>query len=165
MCWSRWWERRCRPLMLKFADKSDHMAKDLFHDQFRRALEKDGWTVTHDPYPFRVLGVEGEVDLGAEKVLAAEKEQDGRKVKIVTEIKSFIGPSFMRDFHIAVGQYTNYKIFIGIDDTERLVYLAVTKTVFDKKFTIPGVQLVLQIAGIKVVTFDEITETIVSWEN
>ncbi len=140
------------------------MARDIFHDQFRRALEKDGWTVTHDPFSFRVLGVEGEVDLGAEKILAAEKNQDGYKVRIVVEIKSFIGPSFMRDFHVAVGQYTNYKVFIGVADAERQLYLAITKTVFDKKFTIPGVQLVLQVAGIKVVTFDEVTETIISWE-
>lgn len=141
------------------------MAKDIFHDQFRRALEKDGWSITHDPFSFRVLGLEGEVDLGAEKILAAEKTQDGQKVRIVVEIKSFIGPSFMRDFHVAVGQYTNYKVFIGVVDAERQIYLAVTKTVFDKKFTIPGVQLVLQVAGIKVVTFDEVLETIVLWEN
>jgi len=109
--------------------------------------------------------VEGEIDLGAEKILAAEKDQDGQKVKIVVEIKSFIGPSFMRDFHVAVGQYTNYKVFIGVTDAERQIYLAVTKTVFDKKFTIPGVQLVLRTVGIKVITFDEVTETIASWEN
>jgi hypothetical protein len=120
------------------------LAKDIFHDACRKALEKDGWTVTHDPFPFRVLGVEGEIDLGAEKILAAEKEQNGRKVQIVVEIKSFIGPSFMRDFHIAVGQYTNYRVFIGVADAERQLYLAVTKTVFDRKFSIPGVQLVLK---------------------
>ncbi|MEO6040081.1 MAG: element excision factor XisH family protein [Saprospiraceae bacterium] len=151
--------------ILRFVEKIASMAKDIFHDQFRRALEKDGWSITHDPFSFRVLGLEGEVDLGAEKILAAEKTQDGQKVRIVVEIKSFIGPSFMRDFHVAVGQYTNYKVFIGVVDAERQIYLAVTKTVFDKKFTIPGVQLVLQVAGIKVVTFDEVLETIVLWEN
>ncbi len=25
-------------------------AKDLFHDSVRNALEKDGWTITADPY-------------------------------------------------------------------------------------------------------------------
>ncbi len=141
------------------------MARDLFHDSFRRALEKDGWTVTHDPFPFRVLGVEGEIDLGAEKIIGAEKSEGGHMRQIVVEIKSFIGASFMRDFHVAVGQYTNYKIFIGVAEAERQLYLAVTQTVFSRRFTIPGVQLVLRIAGIKVVTFDEKTETITSWEN
>ncbi len=140
------------------------MARDIFHDPFRRALEKDGWLITHDPFSFRVLGVEGEIDLAAEMVVAAERQEDGQTVQIVVELKSFIGPSFMREFHIAVGQYTNYRIFMGVSEPQRQLYLAVTKTVFDKKFKIPGVQLVLKIAGIKVITFDEIKETIESWE-
>ena len=26
------------------------MAKDLYHDAVKAALETDGWTITHDPY-------------------------------------------------------------------------------------------------------------------
>ena len=26
------------------------MAKDIFHDIVREAIEKDGWTITNDPY-------------------------------------------------------------------------------------------------------------------
>ncbi len=29
------------------------MAKDLFHDTVKRALQKEGWRITHDPYPLR----------------------------------------------------------------------------------------------------------------
>jgi hypothetical protein len=29
-------------------------AKDTFHDQFVRALTKDGWTITHDPLALKV---------------------------------------------------------------------------------------------------------------
>ena len=141
------------------------MAKDLFHDSFRKALEKDGWTITHDPFPFRILGVEGEIDLGAEKIIAAERENEGKKTRILVEIKSFIGSSFMRDFHVAVGQYTNYKVFMSVTEKERQLYLAVTNAVFEKRFRIPGIQLVLKTTGIKVVVFDEIAETIVLWEN
>jgi len=81
------------------------------------------------------------------------------------EIKSFIGSSFMRDFHVAVGQYTNYKVFMSVTEKERQLYLAVTNAVFEKRFRIPGIQLVLKTTGIKVVVFDEIAETIVLWEN
>lgn len=28
-------------------------ARDAFHDAVRHALEKDGWTITHDPFPIR----------------------------------------------------------------------------------------------------------------
>ncbi|TYQ24850.1 hypothetical protein PseudUWO311_17705 [Pseudanabaena sp. UWO311] len=34
------------------------MAKDLYHDHVKHALEKDGWEITHDPYELRVGGVE-----------------------------------------------------------------------------------------------------------
>lgn len=34
------------------------MAKDVFHDVVRAALQKDGWSITHDPYELRVGGVE-----------------------------------------------------------------------------------------------------------
>ena len=34
------------------------MAKDLYHDLVKRALKKDGWEITHDPYELRVGGVE-----------------------------------------------------------------------------------------------------------
>ncbi|MFN4254686.1 MAG: element excision factor XisH family protein [Saprospiraceae bacterium] len=27
------------------------MARDIFHQEVREALEKDGWTITHDPVP------------------------------------------------------------------------------------------------------------------
>lgn len=29
------------------------MAKDIFHDTVKLALQKDGWTITHDPYRLR----------------------------------------------------------------------------------------------------------------
>lgn len=29
------------------------MAKDFFHNTVKTALQKDGWTITHDPYPLR----------------------------------------------------------------------------------------------------------------
>ncbi len=48
-------------------------AKDKYHHQVRRALEKDGWSITHDPYFLKLEGVQYPVDLGAEKLIAAHK--------------------------------------------------------------------------------------------
>jgi XisH protein len=28
------------------------MAKDIYHNLVKEALQNDGWTVTHDPYKF-----------------------------------------------------------------------------------------------------------------
>ena len=64
-------------------------AKDVFHDVVKTALQKDGWTITDDPLYIRLGGaIDMYLDLGAEKVIAAEKA--GRKIAV--EIKSFLAP-------------------------------------------------------------------------
>ena len=30
------------------------MARDIYHKAVRHALEQDGWTITHDPYPLQL---------------------------------------------------------------------------------------------------------------
>lgn len=61
------------------------MAKDKYHDAVKNALVKDGWTITHDPYRIS-FGIERVyVDLGAERMLAAERGKE----KIAVEIKTF----------------------------------------------------------------------------
>ena len=54
------------------------MARDIFHNDVRKALEADGWTITHDPFLLKAGGLSMEIDLAAEKVLAAEK--GGQKI-------------------------------------------------------------------------------------
>ena len=51
--------------------------RDKFHFAVRRGLEKDGWQITDDPLDFRVGGVDFEIDLGAEKIIGAEKKALG----------------------------------------------------------------------------------------
>jgi hypothetical protein len=48
--------------------------KDSFHDSVRNALEKDGWTVTHDPFTIRLEDVKFYVDLAAEKTIETDGE-------------------------------------------------------------------------------------------
>lgn len=74
-------------------------AKDVFHNAVKHALDRDGWIITHDPLVLHAGGVEMQVDLGAEYLLAAEKEAH----KIAVEVKSFISPSAISDFHTALG--------------------------------------------------------------
>jgi hypothetical protein len=62
------------------------MARDLYHQAVRKALQKDGWVITADPYKMRYGGVNYEVDLAAENVLAANRGPE----KIAVEIKSFV---------------------------------------------------------------------------
>jgi hypothetical protein len=49
------------------------MAKDIFHDCVKNALIKDGWTITDDPLRLELNDRKLYVDLGAERLLTAEK--------------------------------------------------------------------------------------------
>jgi hypothetical protein len=64
-------------------------ARDIYHDVVKKALIKDGWTITHDPLRLQWGAKDIYVDLGAEQLLAAEKTG----WKIAVEIKSFTGPA------------------------------------------------------------------------
>ena len=55
----------------------------------------DGWRITHEHMHLRVGGVEMYVDLGAEPLIAAEKDDQ----KIAVEVKSFVNVSDIHEFH------------------------------------------------------------------
>ena len=76
----------------------------IFHDSVKKALEKDGWIITHDPYRLRYGIIDVYIDLAAEQAIAAEKEG----LKIAVEIKSFVSGSNISEFHTALGQSSDY---------------------------------------------------------
>lgn len=89
-------------------------AKDLYHDAVKKALVKDGWTITHDPFPLKWGKKDLFVDLGAEKLLTAEKE--GRQIAV--EVKSFLGQSDVEDLRNALGQFVLYHDILEERDPE-----------------------------------------------
>ncbi len=80
------------------------MAKDIFHETVKNALAAEGWVITHDPLTLKLSKRKLFIDLGAERVIAAEKDN----TKIAVEIKSFLGLSPLTDFYKALGQYQLY---------------------------------------------------------
>ncbi len=48
-------------------------AKDIFHNAVKLGLEKEGWLITNDPLHLDFGGVEIYIDLGAEKLITAER--------------------------------------------------------------------------------------------
>lgn len=72
--------------------------KDIYHSLVRRALEKDGWKI-HDPLIIPAGKRKIKVDLGAEPLIAAEKNSE----KIAVEVKSFLNLSLLYDFYEALG--------------------------------------------------------------
>src|ERR1700687_5842240 len=95
--------------------------KDTYHNAVRRALVKDGWTITDDP--FRLVWGKRDfyVDLGAERVVAAEKA--GKRIAV--EVKSFLGASQMHDLELALGQFLLYRSILEEQDPDRVLFLAI----------------------------------------
>ena len=134
-------------------------ARDKYHSQVRNALSKDGWTITHDPLRLTWGAKDMYVDLGAERLIAAEK---GRQ-KIAVEIKTFGSLSEMEDLEKAVGQYVVYHDVMRKVEPERELYLAVSEAVFVSLFEEPIGRLLLDNHRVRLVVFDPQREVIHQW--
>ncbi len=134
-------------------------AKDTYHNNVRTALEKDGWTITNDPLTLEIGGRSLFVDLGAEKIFAAEKQ--GRKIAV--EVKSFLAASPVHDLEEALGQYIVYEDILEFSEPERNIYLAVREEVYLDIFSEPIGQLLLRKKRLKLIVFDSSKEIIVRW--
>ncbi|MCO5799745.1 MAG: XisH family protein [Dolichospermum sp. OL03] len=137
------------------------MAKDLFHQSVKQALIKNGWTITSDPLIIRIERVKLEIDLAAEKVFAAEKDEQ----KIAVEVKSFINPSAISDFHNALGQFLNYRLALEMTEPKRILYLAVPIDIFNTFFQERFTQAAILQYAIKIIAYEPNTEEIIVWKN
>jgi hypothetical protein len=136
------------------------MARDIFHQQVKTALIKDGWMITHDPLTIRVSeAVKLQIDLAAESAIAAERDTE----KIAVEIKSFVGDSDISAFHTALGQYLNYCQALEEQEPDRIVYLAVPDETYQDFFQLPFIQRALKRYQIKLMTYDPKQEEILQW--
>ena len=134
-------------------------AKDLFHNHVKNALIKDGWTITHDPYPLKFGEETVQVDIGAEAPLGAEK--DGRRIAV--EIKGFVGRSPTTDLERALGQYGLYRFLMARREAERVLFLAVTESVYDRVFDTADARDLIAAMNILLLIFDPSEERIVRW--
>jgi XisH protein len=136
------------------------MARDLFHEIVKEALIKEGWTITDDPLTL-LNREEGGIstDLGAEKILVAEKGL----TKIAVEIKSFLNPSMIHDFLRASGQFNGYNIVIKKKQMNRILYLAMPIFAYNKLITYEFIKDIIEEVHIKFILFDEQEKIIVSW--
>ncbi len=135
------------------------MAKDLYHENVKRALKKDGWKVTDDPYLLESGKIKYQVDLGAERLLAASKGKE----KILVEIKSFVGSSDINEFHRAVGQYVDYLVVLDEIEPDRLLFLAVPDFAWNDFFQEKAIQKSLAFINAKILIYNPINESILQW--
>ena len=138
-------------------------AKDIYHEACVRALEKDGWTITHDPLTIPVEKTNLLIDIGAEKFITAERGME----RIAVEVKSFIGISTIQDLHLAVGQFLIYEMALRQSDrqADRTLYLSIRASSYDSAFHEGVGAMVLRNKAIRLLVFDEVTEEITQWIN
>lgn len=137
------------------------MAKDLFHQAVRNALEKENWFITDDPLSLKLGGVDLYIDLGAEKLLAAERAGQ----KIAVEIKTFGERSEIAEFHLALGQFLNYRLALQVGDPDRELFLAVPQVIYESFFTLEFIKMSITNYQIKLLVYEPATETIALWKN
>lgn len=135
-------------------------AKDIFQRVVENALIKDGWTITHNPLFVQFGGVDVYVDLGAERIIGAHKGER----KIAIEIKSFVNPSVISDFHTAVGQFINYRIALETEEPGRVLYLAIPSEVYKTFFNLPFTQIVIERNQLKLIVYNVKKEVIETWQ-
>ena len=135
-------------------------AKDLIHHAVKNALINDGWTVTDDPYSLAYAeDVTVFVDLGAERLIAAERNLE----KIAVEVKTFGGPSAIHDMEVTLGQYFIYRSFLEEIEPARRLYVAINATVYATVFQRPSMQLLMKKGNLPLIIVDLAKEEITEW--
>lgn len=134
-------------------------ARDLFHGIVKKALELEGWKITHDPYSLSADSFDLAIDLGAEKIIAAERD----KTKIAVEIKSFLGPSKISEFYGALGQFIAYRTALYKQDRDRTLYLAAPENLYEKFFLTPFIQELIQNNQVYLITYETKPEKLMRW--
>ncbi len=134
-------------------------AKDIYHETVKNALIKDGWTITDDPLRLQVGIHKMYVDLGAEKLIAAEKGER----KIAVEIKSFISKSEINDLENALGQYILYEKVLAKNEPDRKIFLAVRESIYVSIFEAEIGKMLLEDKELSLLVFDERSEEILQW--
>jgi hypothetical protein len=112
--------------------------RDRYHDAVKRALVKDGWNVTHDPYTLSRGRRNLYVDLGAERLLAAERPGE----KIAVEI---------------------YRSALRRQDPSRRMVVAVPFDAFESIWSEEVAQDVARDEQIPLLVFDPVEEVIRRW--
>ncbi|NJL80171.1 MAG: fatty-acid oxidation protein subunit alpha [Richelia sp. RM2_1_2] len=135
------------------------MARDKYHQIVKAALVKEGWLITDDPLFVEAGKRKIQVDLGAERLIAAEKAGE----KIAVEIKSFIGVSTLQDFYLALGQFNFYQYALEKKMPERILFLAIPDDIYEDFFQDNFIQDLLRRYQVKMLIYHIEKEIIERW--
>jgi hypothetical protein len=131
-------------------------AKDHYHDVVKRALAKDGWTITAEQHFIKLPERRFWVDLQA----GLQNENQ----RIFIEVKSFRNvPSPVESLAASVGKYVIYRVALDrLRDTTPL-WLAIPQTAYRGIFSQAIGQAVIKRLGVSLIVYDIEREVIVRW--
>ena len=129
-------------------------ARDLFHEAVKVALQKENWLITNDRLKVEAGGAKFEIDLGAERLLAAERAGE----KIAVEIKTFLGDSPITDYHAALGQFLNYRLALELNEPDRILYMAVPVAIHEAFFQREFLQISVERHQVNRIVYDPVNE-------
>ena len=135
------------------------MARDIFHENVKQALIEEGWNVTNDPLTFKIGKVQVQIDLGAERLIAAEKGEE----KIAIEIKTFGNVSFITALYEAIGKYIVYRNVLSLSQSDRTLFLAIPENIYNRFFDEKVIRKTIEDEKIKLVIYNQLTQTITQW--
>src|SRR5262245_50986256 len=136
-------------------------AKDIFHDAFVHALQKDGWMITHDPLTLKVEETDLFLDLGAERLVIAERGSE----RIAVEVKSFVNRSGVQELERSVGQFIVYTdaLQLSPNHADRTLFLAIRRSTYLALFETGLGKLLLDNHRLRIIVFDPEQEVILQW--
>jgi hypothetical protein len=79
------------------------------------------------------------------------------------EVKSFISPSNVSEFHTALGQFLNYRDALSKIEPDRQLYLAVRVPIYESFFQRRFIAAAVERYQLRLVTYDVQQEVITRW--
>jgi hypothetical protein len=135
-------------------------ARNIHHDAVVRALQADGWTITHDPLMIPFGDRRLFIDLGAERVTIGA-ERGGERIAV--EVASFVADSPVRDLQEAVGQFVVYRALLSQAEPDRSLFLGVPTHIFESVLSEPLGQLVAADVHLRFLVFDAQQQRVTRW--
>jgi len=130
-----------------------------YHDAFRNALIKDGWTITHDPFDLEWDDKELYVNVEEERLVAAQKQRQ----KIAVEIIKFLQPLPDNELEHSIDLFAVYRAVLAEQEPDYVLYLALPEEVYKDVFQDVDSRLILEEGVKRVISFDPAREEIIQW--
>lgn len=133
--------------------------KDVFHEVVKKALQKEGWKITHDPLTLDISGQELSIDLGAEKFSDISQESQ----KIAVSVKSFVRSTSLLKYQLALVKFLNDREILKRVEGDRSLYLAVPMQNYRRFLHEESLRNSLNEAQVKTIVFAPIEGKIDRW--